>query len=96
MSTSSSSSAAAVQSSLGSSVPGFSVLSSSATIYYGDSVYTQPSTTPSDTPAENTVSKPNVPLIVGLVVGLGGALIIAIAVFLIYKFKCKRADVSDK
>lgn len=95
MSTSSSSSAASVQSSLGSSVPGFSVLSSSATIYYGDGVYTQPSTTPSDTPA-NTESKPNVPLIVGLVVGLGGALIIAIAVFLIYKFKCKKADVSDK
>lgn len=89
MSTSSATSASTVQSSLGNSVPGFDVLSSSASIYYGDSVYTTPAPA-SDTPV--VTNEPNVPLIVGLVVGLGGAAIIAITVFLIYKFKCKKID----
>lgn len=89
MSTSSASSASTIQSSLGNSVPGFDVLSSSANIYYGDSVYTTPAPAP-DTPA--ATNETNIPLIVGLVVGLGGAAIIAITVFLIYKFKCKKID----
>ncbi len=90
MSTSSASSASTIQSSLGNSVPGFDVLSSSANIYYGDGVYTTPAPAP-DTPPTAT-NETNIPLIVGLVVGLGGAAIIAITVFLIYKFKCKKID----
>ena len=42
ISTTSSSNANAVQSSLGSTLPGFTVLSSSASVYYGDSVYNAP------------------------------------------------------
>lgn len=82
LSTSSQSNANNVQSSLTSSITGFRVLSSSATVYYGSDPYTPPADAP---PATATAT--NVGLIVGVVVG--GVVFIAILVVIIYK--CKTA-----
>jgi len=67
------SSANSIQTALTGAVPGYTILSSSATVYYGDS--------PAPTPVTEA-AKPNVPLIVGLTVGLTcGAIIIAIIIY---------------
>ena len=85
LSSSSQSNANTIQSSLSSSLTGFTVLSSSATVYYGTDPYTPPADT---TPGSTTITPVNIGLIVGVVVG--GVVFIAILVVIIYK--CKKAS----
>lgn len=91
LSTSNQNNANNVQSSLTASLAGFTVLSSSATVYYGSDPYTPPA----DSPPEATATAANVGLIVGVVVG--SVVFIAILVVIIYKCKTAAATkaVSD-
>lgn len=88
ISTSSQAQATSLQSNMGTTVPGYTVLSSSASVYYGDAQYTAPE----EAKANNQTT--NVGLIVGVVVG--GVALIAIVSFLIYKFKIKKQQTSIK
>jgi len=75
------SNASAIQTVLTGSIPDYTILSSTAVVYLGDSP-APPPPTPSST-SETGESKPNVGLIVGLSVGLSLGLLLVI--FIIYK-----------
>jgi len=83
LSTGSAAQAQSVQSSLGNTITGYSILSSSSSVMYNDQVYVPP------TP-EAAKDTTNVGLIVGLVVGLTA--LVVIVILLIWFFKCRNQD----
>ena len=81
----------------GGAIAGIPILSSSSDLYYGDTLYTVPPPIPNNN--NNTQSGnndnddrggPNVPLIVGLSVGLGGAALLALLATIVYLCYRKR------